>query len=130
MSDGLVDQLFDQLFVYGTLRAGSGHPMHEVLAKAADRVCAATVTGRLVRVDWYPGLVLDSSAGRVHGDLWRLRDFAVLRALDEYEGDEYERRVVEVRRADGSTSAAFAYVFTAPADDLEVVASGDWLRQS
>lgn len=119
----------EHLFVYGTLRSGSGHPMHEVLAAAAEKVGAATVAGRLYRIDWYPGLVTDADAGEVHGDLWRLRDRAVLHTLDDYEGDEYERRTVEVVATAGERIAAFAYVFTAAVEDLVLIASGDWLAQ-
>lgn len=119
----------EHLFVYGTLRSGSGHPMHEVLAAAAEKVGAATVAGRLYRIDWFPGLVLDEGSGRVHGDLWRVREPTVFVTLDDYEGEEYERRTVEVAAA-GERFAAFAYVFTAAVDDLVLIASGDWLEQA
>lgn len=119
----------EHLFVYGTLRSGSGHPMHEVLAAAAEKVGAASVAGRLYRIDWYPGLVTDAGAARVHGDLWRLRDRGVLHTLDDYEGEEYERRTVEVAAA-GERVTAFAYVFTAAVEDLVLIASGDWLEQA
>lgn len=119
----------EHLFVYGTLRSGSGHPMHEVLAAAADKVGPATVAGRLYRIDWFPGLVLEEGIGRVHGDLWRVREPTVFRTLDDYEGEEYERRTVEVAAAD-ERIAAFAYVFTAAVDDLALIASGDWLEQA
>ena len=122
------EETVEHLFVYGTLRAGSGHPMHEVLAGAADKVGPATVGGRLYRVDWYPGFVAGGDE-RVQGDLWRLRDRPVLHTLDDYEGDEYVREAVATTRHSGERVAAFAYVFTGSVDGLVRIESGDWLQQ-
>ena len=121
----------DRLFVYGTLRDRSGHPMHEVLAKAATLQGPGQICGRLYRVDWYPGLVLgdEASGERVHGDLYAVHDRPALRVLDEYEGGEYERREVSVTLPDGVTVIAFAYVYTGNVDSLDPVPGGDWLAQ-
>ena len=121
-----------RLFVYGTLREGAGHPMHAVLASSGACVGAASVAGRLVRVDWYPGLVVTSAgeASRVIGEVWALRDDSAFAALDDYEADEYERRILPVRLATGETLEAWTYVFTAAANDLEPIESGDWLHQA
>ncbi len=123
----------DLLFVYGTLRGGSGHPMQAVLAAAGDRVGAASLAGKLYRVDWYPGLVLDDGEAptqRVHGDVWTVNDRAALRELDSYEGSEYERRAVSVTMADGGVMRAFAYLYIGDTTPLDVVPSGDWLNQA
>lgn len=120
-----------RLFVYGTLREGAGHPMHTVLAAAGDCIGAASTEGRLVVVDWYPGLVLDGAAreSRVVGEVWTLETTSVFGVLDDYEADEYERRVLPVRLADGATLPAWTYVFTGAARGLEAIPSGDWLRR-
>ena len=75
-------------------------------------------------------MVLDSGAGSVRGDLWRLHERQVLHTLDDYEGDEYERRIVEVLRPGREAIAAFVYAFTASVEGLGVIPSGDWLVQS
>lgn len=120
------------LFVYGTLRGDSGHPMHAVLAAGARKIGSGSVKGSLFRIDWYPGLVLaehDDSDERVRGDLWEVVDLPTLRVLDDYEGDDYERRDVAVDIDGGAVTPASAYVYIKATTDLQRVASGDWLAQ-
>lgn len=101
------------LFVYGTLRRGSGTRIQARLEEEAAWLGPATVAGALYRVSWYPALVtlrtedavgVSSGAAcaagpavgsqqpkggrcaRVRGDLFRLADpQATLAWLDEYE---------------------------------------------
>src|SRR5690242_14359920 len=75
------------LFVYGTLRAASGHPMHTRLRAEADFMGAGTFRGRLYDVGTFPGAVASrSNAERVSGEIYRLRDPArAFRMLDAYE---------------------------------------------
>jgi gamma-glutamylcyclotransferase (GGCT)/AIG2-like uncharacterized protein YtfP len=82
----VADDRLDLLFVYGTLRATAGHPMHAVLAAAATAEGTATVRGRLHDLGEYPGLVLDPAGDRVTGELYRIHDPAVWATLDAYEG--------------------------------------------
>lgn len=121
------------LFVYGTLMSHIGHPMHDVLARGAERLGEAFVQGRLYDLGRYPGLVLSAAADdRVVGEVYRLCDDAVLRALDDYEGcgpdaaepTEYVRRIVPVLAADGKTVEAWAYIFVLPVEGLPRIASG------
>ena len=101
------------LFVYGTLKQGSTVPAAQRLHEASSFVGPATVAGGLYMVaETYPGLVLDGS-GVVHGELWRA-PFTVFAFLDDYEGEEYERRLIDV---DGEQ--AWTYVW------LGAVASPD-----
>ena len=44
------------LFVYGTLRRGSGHPMSRFLAARARLLAGARVPGRLYDLGGFPGL--------------------------------------------------------------------------
>jgi gamma-glutamylcyclotransferase (GGCT)/AIG2-like uncharacterized protein YtfP len=113
-----VSRLLDHLFVYGTLRAGSGHAMHDVLARGASLVGRGVVDGTVVDLGEYPGLVLDR-AGTTAGELWELHDAALLARLDAYEGigpaaevqESYERVRVDVRLADGRTLDAWTYAW-------------------
>ncbi len=126
-----------RLFVYGSLRAGAGHPMHAVLAKAGTFVGRGRVRGHLLRIDWYPGLVrLDDVDDTVVGDLWSLDDPTALRELDAYEGcgpdaeppHEFERRSTTVVLDDGRTLPAWVYVYAGPVPArLPRIPSGDWL---
>lgn len=125
------------LFVYGTLRAGARHPMHALVSQGGQSLGAGRVQGRLLRVDWYPGLVLSGPTGWVLGEVWRLRDATVLEPLDRYEGcgpedprpHEYDRVRVQVQMADGSRRQAWTYVYRGSQRDCEDIPGGDWLAR-
>jgi len=124
------------LFVYGTLMSHIGHPMHDVLARGAERLGEAFVQGRLYDLGRYPGLVLSAAADdRVVGEVYRLRDDGVLLALDDYEGcgpdaaepTEYVRRVATVTVAGGGTIYAWAYLYNRDASARSPIASGRYV---
>lgn len=120
----------DLLFVYGSLRLGSGHPMARMLAESADHLGRAWVEGRLYRIDWYPGLVPSEGLGeQVGGDLFRMHAPArLLPVLDEYEEcspsfpqpREYRRELMPVHLGDGR-HLAWIYVYNRP-----VLGHGPW----
>ena len=79
----------------------------------------------------YP-FVRPESGHRVVGDVVEIdpdRIEDVLRAVDEYEGSDYRRVVVEVD-ADGETVTAYVYVAerSVELEDRNRVDSGDWMR--
>lgn len=122
------------LFVYGTLKRRVGGELHRLLRGRAVFVATATFAGRLFLVDGYPGVLADA-AGEVSGELYRLRDpAATLPVLDDYEecgpqfGDaaEYRRSVVAVTQADGSSCAAWIYLYNRPVAGLELIAGGEF----
>ncbi len=124
------------LFVYGSLRSGLQHPMHDVLAEHAALVGAATMQGHLVAVDWYPGMVPGTDPEqRVHGELWRIHDGRVWPRLDAYEEcgiddpapHEYQRQVGVAHRENARVSTYF-YAYARSAVGLAVVEGGDWKR--
>jgi len=111
-----------RLFVYGTLRTGSGHPMGRVLAHNARWIGRAAIRARLSRVGPYAAAVEDHAAGWLDGELFEVTGGALVwRALDRYEGcedeaDDYERRRVSVLSAQASVPRwveAWCYVRTA-----------------
>ena len=116
----------ERLFVYGTLRAGA-HPMHDVLAAAAELLGPGRCRGRLVDLGWYPGLVPTTDERWVVGELWLLLRPTVLGHLDTYEGDEYERRMISVQLADGTSVPAWSYVLKEAPDHGRTIDSGDWM---
>jgi len=124
------------LFVYGTLRRSAVHPMHALLRENASPLGEARVRGVLVAVASYPGLVLDAAAGWVRGELYQLRDPAVLAPLDAYEGAgpldpeprEYRRVRTRVQHLDGHELDAWVYEYARPIAGLPIIASGDFLR--
>ncbi len=125
------------LFVYGTLLRSVGHPMHRSLRAVANLVGEARVRGRLYMIEQYPGLVLDEAAGWVVGELYRLRDLAVLADLDEYEGmsprdrqpHQYRRVRRPVQRVDGGEHTAWIYEYGWSTEGRARIHSGDFLQR-
>lgn len=125
------------LFVYGTLRPGSGHAMGDWLrAQAEWRGQAWLEPARLYRVDWYPALVPGFAGDRVRGDLYRLCSPArAWPVLDDFEGvrgredDEYARGVARVGCAEGGRVDAWVYWYRRPVQGLGLVEGGDWLAR-
>jgi gamma-glutamylcyclotransferase (GGCT)/AIG2-like uncharacterized protein YtfP len=75
------------LFVYGTLRRASGHPMSRALAHNARHLGPGAIRGRKRAVGPYPAVVRDDRAGWITGDVFEItggRHF--WRVLDIYEG--------------------------------------------
>jgi gamma-glutamylcyclotransferase (GGCT)/AIG2-like uncharacterized protein YtfP len=122
-----------RLFVYGSLRAGQANPMAALLHGHARHLGAGTVCARLYVVSWYGGMVVSNvTEDRVHGDVFELDPAhadRVIATLDEYEGDGFARRSVDVA-LDGETRvAAFAYLYAGSVAGLARVAHGDWARR-
>lgn len=124
----------DLLFVYGTLRIGSAHPMAARLAGEAAYLGPATVGGSLYRVADYPGFV-PGRTGRVLGDLFRLVDAqATLAWVDAYEEitsdfpapREYRRERMTVESG-GGAAMAWVYAYARDPAGLPRIAGGDFL---
>jgi gamma-glutamylcyclotransferase (GGCT)/AIG2-like uncharacterized protein YtfP len=127
----------DLLFVYGTLRRGSGTEMHRRLAAEAEFVSLATFQGRLFLVGDYPGVTPSDAAGDlVHGDLYRLvQPEDSLDWIDLYEQcgnrfpapQEYIREIRPVCLLDGSVRQAWLYLYNHPIEGISSLPSGDFL---
>lgn len=109
--------------------------MHATLRAVASFVGDARIHGRLYLIADYPGLVLDDNAGWVVGELYRLRDLAVLEDLDEYEGatagvpePEYRRVQREVDLIRAESCPAWIYEYCGPLQARPRILSGDFLR--
>ena len=125
------------LFVYGSLLSAIGHPSGERLRSEARLVGAASMSGRLYRVGWYPGLV-EAATGdsRVHGEVYALADPAgSLAWLDDYESivpgkeasNEYVRAERAVQLASGQQVTAWVYLYQWDVTGVQVVADGRWV---
>ncbi len=123
------------LFVYGTLRRGAS-PMARLLRSGARYLGPATIRGRLYLIRHYPGAVpSEDPVERVHGELHRLLDPALLLHLDDYEEcsarhpppHEYRREAVRVLCPAGAGVTAWAWLYNRPVEGLEPIPSGDFL---
>lgn len=127
------------LFVYGTLRRGTGVAQSIWLGETARYKGPATLAGRLVNLGNYPGLLPAMGATqRVIGELYELPDDAsVLEQLDRYEGchpddpepHEYCRIVCTATDEDGVRVWCWTYLYQWPSDELEILQNGDWLSR-
>lgn len=129
VTDGQCSPLNIHLFVYGTLRRALRRPEASLL-DGAEWLGEGTVTGRLLDLGAYPGLV--SGSGRVRGEVYRLsRPKLMLRRLDAYEGcrrrglqpDEYRREMTRVRLDGGRTVRAWIYVYNRVASGRRLAVS-------
>jgi gamma-glutamylcyclotransferase (GGCT)/AIG2-like uncharacterized protein YtfP len=115
------------IFIYGTLRRGGR--AHDRMQRAVFQG-NATIQGRLVHVDQYPGLILCDDQ-RVKGELYLVSD-TLLNELDRYEGcfespPHYLRQETEVLLENGEEVSAQAYVFKLLEPDQEEITCGDWI---
>jgi gamma-glutamylcyclotransferase (GGCT)/AIG2-like uncharacterized protein YtfP len=90
----------DLLFVYGTLKSDFDNPWARLLRSSAEFAGKAFARGSVTRIGGYlafqPG-----PEGEVQGELYRLNNPAsTLAALDEYEGEGYERVRVKIGEID------------------------------
>jgi gamma-glutamylcyclotransferase (GGCT)/AIG2-like uncharacterized protein YtfP len=117
----------DLLFVYGTLRRGSRHPLARLLAENAEWLGFAHFRGRLFDIGPYPGAVPSGDpAHRIRGDLYRLHEPAkILPLLDRYEefGQEFPQpnefiRALETVRFKGCALKAWIYLYNRPTGNL------------
>ena len=118
------------IFVYGTLRAESDHPMARRLSARARHVGKGSVRGRLYDLGWYPAAMFDESEKRhILGDVFALKPGGKLLAeLDAYEAGDpnYERVPLQVTLLDGGTVTAWAYGVT-EAPNARIIPSGDFV---
>ncbi len=120
------------LFVYGALRKGASNDWR---MEAARWLGAANVPGTLVKIDWYPGLVLGGHQS-VKGEVYEV-EAELLRELDEFEGigpggghnGEYHRIRAKVNLAGGSMEV-WIYEWLKGIEGYRIVESGDWLAIS
>jgi gamma-glutamylcyclotransferase (GGCT)/AIG2-like uncharacterized protein YtfP len=117
------------LFVYGTLRSTTGTEWSRRLAANAELIGNGRVQGTLFDIGSYRGMTpAESEHDWVAGELFRLTDPAAFwPALDEYEGDEFERREVPVRMDDGALVNAWAYYYREDTTEKPRIRSADWL---
>lgn len=104
--------MIDRLFTYGTLEIPS----------VVKRVLGRDFVGRpavlhdyaryLVRGESYPA-IREEEGSSIRGTLYDGMDSELFRRLDKYEGEEYQKRSVEVVTEDGGRHPAFVYTCSA-----------------
>lgn len=107
----------NHLFVYGTLRTESRHPMARRLRVGAKLLGRGSAPGSLYDFGDHPGAVFAAEVRyRVVGDVFTLQpNTRLLSDLDRYEGvtgeddDTFRRLLIEVSLDKGGSVEAWAY---------------------
>jgi gamma-glutamylcyclotransferase (GGCT)/AIG2-like uncharacterized protein YtfP len=123
------------LFVYGTLKRRSRHPMARRLAESARHVGAAKIAGRLYDLGRFPGLKEPRSPHDcVQGDVYDLGENSeqTLQDMDTYENAEspppmpYERKLAIAVLEDGQEMTAWVYWYHGDVREEQFIASGSF----
>jgi gamma-glutamylcyclotransferase (GGCT)/AIG2-like uncharacterized protein YtfP len=99
-----------------------GQPAHHLLTGRVTFVGEGRVTGTLLALGKFPGLV--AGRGRVRGEVWRLETPEVLRTLDEYEGYNFERCTSTATLASARRVRVFVYRYRGPRTRAQLTARG------
>jgi gamma-glutamylcyclotransferase (GGCT)/AIG2-like uncharacterized protein YtfP len=123
----------ERVFVYGTLRRGGSNHFR---MEGAEFISAGTIRGRMYRLGWYPGLVLDEAGDELVGEVYEVGP-TLLAELDlfeglsagEIQGSEYRRVRVTVN---GGREALISWVWEwlGPVLESKRIAGGDWLKET
>ncbi len=119
------------VFVYGTLRRGGSNHFR---MEAAEFIAKGRISGKMYRIDWYPGLVLDGAGDDIVGEAYSV-DLELLGNLDSFEGVsagdkegcEYRRVPTMVTCAAGQTLTAWVWEWLGEVEENQRLRSGDWL---
>lgn len=112
----------NQLFVYGTLCPNKANA--HILEQIGGTWTKASVRGIIHILDWGPdqglkAIVLDSQAEWVEGYLFSTEKLAEnWQMLDDFEGFQYERVIVDVMLESGKTVKAWTYQMNAHAKNI------------
>ena len=128
----------EYLFVYGTLRRGTGTSWSQFLASAATWIGLGRTRGVMIQLDGYPGMIDPTSdSDWVIGEVVRLNDPAgAWRILDEYERcgpedplpHEFERKIAPIEVHEGGRLYAWAYFYCFDTSGRARIHSGDYLQ--
>jgi gamma-glutamylcyclotransferase (GGCT)/AIG2-like uncharacterized protein YtfP len=125
----------NHLFVYGTLKRRSRHPMARRLAASARHVGPAILAGRLYDLGRFPGLKEPWSPNDwVQGEVYDLGEAAgqILQDMDAYENAEsppptpYDRQLTSVTFGDGRTLHAWVYWYRGDVQEERFIESGSY----
>jgi gamma-glutamylcyclotransferase (GGCT)/AIG2-like uncharacterized protein YtfP len=100
----------------------------------AEFLTAGRISGKLYRIDWYPGLILDDAGDDIVGEVYEV-DPEMLGNLDSFENvsagetedSEYRRVTTTVTRPDGGTLSAWVWEWLGETDEGQRLHHGDWL---
>ena len=118
----------NRLFIYGTLMKGIQTGMSLYLHSNSRLLSNARLSGYLYDVGAYPAVIYDKNAvSSIEGEVVEIDETEkVLAVLDEYEGLEYERKLLPVQTGT-EISPCWVYIYVAEIKNLRLIESGDYL---
>ena len=99
------------LFAYGTLMCTEIMSAVSGLSPVSIPATLQGYSRHRVRAESYPGIIL-APHGQVQGVLYSNLTSQAWRQLDRFEGEMYERRLVDVRPTQGDIILAHTYIVT------------------
>lgn len=130
----------DYLFVYGTLQQGLKNEMSQFLLQNAEVIAKGCIQGKLYAISWFPGAVLSTGTeNHVYGTVFKLQyTFNTFKVLDAYEGCDlsqpntslFTRDITTVFLENGTSVAAWVYLYNQNVDHKTQILSGDFLKDA
>lgn len=126
--------MYDKVFVYGTLKQGQSN--FAIIGNLVISAKQGSISGALYDLGEYPAVI--DGTRRIAGELLIFADpekaFSLMDRLENYYGpndlrNEYERKVVTVRLADGSEQDAYCYFYVNESflrSDCSYLPNGCW----
>jgi len=117
----------EYLFVYGTLLKHFNNEVMQSLSNSLEFVSHGELQGMLIDLGEYPAFVEDTR-GTIKGEVYRIANTDhVFEVLDDYEGEEYNRKQQWVR-IDEKEIRCWVYVYQlAPKPEHEIIMNGDYI---
>jgi gamma-glutamylcyclotransferase (GGCT)/AIG2-like uncharacterized protein YtfP len=135
-----MDEQAGHILFYGSLRRGEPAFERLELGRRLAFVRPVRFEGAMYDLGDYPGVVLEPSVGRVHGELHRILDASAIADLDDYElfrptdlkpydpvansGSLFVRKAIRI-----GAELAYVYVLNLAPGPYPRVPGGDWLRR-
>lgn len=119
----------DLLFVYGTLRRGESADLKEQARGGACFIATDEINGDLYNLGWFPGVKaepghFDPGKPSVRGDVFLLRDDALCKRLDVYEG--YPNLYNRIETYTAGERHVWVYTYNHDVIELQRLIGGDW----
>lgn len=112
--------MHDILFVYGTLKSNQNNDFAVLLRNNSIYLGDGFINGKLYETKSYPvAIINDVNNSFVHGELYKVIDSErILNILDDYEGNEFTRVIIDARKDSKILVKAWIYLYNENVTDL------------